>query len=868
MRTRSGKGKLSESATPAPQSHDTSLDASSSGSPKTSRKLTRSSSNNSMHSQIFVAAKDHGPGAYYARPVLTISGLPEHFLARLEREDELRQRSSRPKSLYEQFQEIERESSSQNEDPSQNGNDHERPKRGNRGRPAKIQKHQPSPRRRRARPRKSLADVDEEDFMSRPQTPSVADADEDANPDAADPPSDDDLSEAADQDQADDSHSPEEPDASPSQQLINETAGAYRSTATSARSQPSPPREPRPRPTYLDEELEDGDLPPPFSNTPGTPSESEVDDDANRILRKRFDYMTDPGKFIAALTKHLPSERTSDILYALAENTQAALEAWQDEYLAIDKRVAAHANNGPRKPVNGGRVPVDPVVFEDQKEADIYSYVYDSRKPPGTQDPFSQRIGTDYVGGRELRHRRARDVTTEDLAQSEEEVGKRKRRAAQRFDGTADSGSRTRKREHAGSETPEPPVSRKRGKVGSATKRQSVVPARIREMRGESAMTTSASEDDDTYEGTPEPRGPGKRRGRPPGSKNLAQRKDAGIKKGPRGKKGAAAAQAAVNAANNEQNSTQTTFPSAPSAVTAAPPQQPQQQQPFFVQGYNHAPHSNIPPVSAAPVPGINADPTFISAHPQQTAQNPYGAGVASQSSIAPGTPAQANGHAQHVAAPTSTPASTTQAAQTPTSAGSSTTTASGRKKGVKSEKRSASMTQWWAERKARQAADRLADQQRQHQAEVQNAAAAQNPQGYGLPVNGYKGPYPPTQPAFQSYATTQPAAQQSSFRAIAPGPHQGQGAQAQAQTHHHHHIPQTTHHHHTPPAISHPSTQATQPAKQAVHHGPFGYDGAGSPPPPIHGNMQQGQPQQGVPDSLRRDILGLRGKPEPRRGL
>ncbi|KAL0256555.1 hypothetical protein SLS55_008950 [Diplodia seriata] len=704
MRTRSGKGKLSESATPAPQNHDSSLDASSSGSSKTSRKLTRSSSNNSMHSQIFVAGRDDDIVAYYSKPVLTISGLPEHFLGRLEREDKLRQRSSRPKSLYEQFQEIERESSSQNEDPSQNGNDHERPKRGNRGRPAKIQKHQPSPRKRRARPRKSLADVDEEDYMSRPQTPSVADADEDANPDNAELSGE--LSEAADRDQADDSHSPEEPDASPSQQLINETAGACRSTATSAPSQPSPPREPRPRPTYLDEELEDGDLPPPFSTTPGTPSESEVDDDANRILRRRFNYMTDPGKFIAALTKHLPSERTSDVLYALAENTQAALEAWQDEYLAIDKRVAAHANNGPRKPVNGGRVPVDPIVFDDQKEADIYSYVYDSRKPPGTQDPFSQRIGTDYVGGRELRHRRARDVTTEDLAPSEEEGGKRKRRAAQRFDGTTDTGSRTRKREHAASETPEPPGPRKRGKVGSATKRQSVVPPRIREMRGESAMTTSASEDDDTYEGTPEPRGPGKRRGRPPGSKNLAQRKDAGIKKGPRG----------------------------------------------------------------API----------------------------QSSIAPGTPAQSNGHIQHIPAPTSTPATTTQAAQTPTSAGSSSTTASGRKKGVKSEKRSASMTQWWAERKARQAADRLADQQRQ--AEAQNAAAAQNPQGYGLPVNGYKGPYPPTQPTFQGYATTQPAAQQSSFRAIAPGPHQGQG--------------------------------------------------------------------EGVPDSLRRDILGLRGRPEPRRGL
>lgn len=821
-----------------------------------------------MHSQIYVGGRPP-VAAYYSRGVLTISGMPEDLLEKIEREDDLRSRSARPKSLYEQFQEIERESSSQNEDPSQNGNEHDRPKRGGRGRPAKVHKQLPSPRKRRARPRRSLADVDEE-IMSRPQTPSVADADEDANPDNAERSGE--PSDAADQDQYhddQDSHSPNDADESPSQQLINETTDAFRSNTNSRHNHPSPPREPRPKPTYMDEDLDNEDLPPPFTNTPGTPSESEVDDDANRILRKRFDYMTDPQKFIAALTKHAPSERPSDVLYALAENTQAVLKAWQDEYLSIDKRVAAHANNGPRKPVNGGRVPVDPKVFDDQKEADVYSYVYDARKPPGTQDPFSQRIGTDYVGGRELRHRRTRDVTTEDLAQSEEEVGKRKRRAAQRFDNATDTGSRTRKRDHEGSETPEPPGPRKRGKLGSATKRQAYVPARIREMRGESAMTTSASEDDDTYEGTPEPRGPGKRRGRPPGSKNLAQRKDAGIKKGPRGKKGAAA-QAAANAANNEQNSTQTTFPSAPTAVTSVPPHpQPQQQQPFFVQGYSHAPHSNIPPASAAPVPGINADPTFISAHPHRTAQQ-FGASMPMQAIIAPGTPVQPNGHVQHIQAPSTTPASARQAANTPTSAGSSTT-ASGRKKGVKSEKRSASMTQWWAERKARQAADRHAEKQRQAAAaEAQNAAAAaHSSQGYGVPVNGYKGPYPPTQaqPTFQSY-TTQPTVQQSSFRAIAPGPHQGQGSQAQAQTHHHHHIPQTSHHHHTPPASHYPSAQPGQSPKQAGHHGPFGYDGAGSPPPPIHGSLHQGQPQEGVPDSVRRDILGLRGRPEPRRGL
>ncbi|KAF2144029.1 uncharacterized protein K452DRAFT_285234 [Aplosporella prunicola CBS 121167] len=819
MRTRSAKVKPTDTM-PAPHpDHSTTTTTTTTTNPtnpdtlsplssRSSRKLTRSESNTSMQSQIYVGGR-MPVVAYYKKPTLTISGLPEDLLEEMERQDE-----------------------DAREDPDP------RPKRPGRGRPAKVQKRV-SPKKRRARQiRRSLTDVEEES-ASRNGSPSVAsmgydDADHPQNEDEASSP-------------------PANPGASPSQQLIDETVSAVRSTSASKPTGgASQPPGPRAKPLYVEEELEDDDLPPAFASDWDTPEETDIEDQADLVLKSRFDKMTDAQKFIAALTKHVPSERATGVLYAIAENTQRALKQWQDEYLAIDKRVAAHANNGPRKPVNGGRVPIDPRVFDDQKEADLYSYLYDARKAPGQQDPFAQRVGTETVGGRELRHRRARDVTTDDLQASEEEVGKRKRRAVQRFDGNAEPGSRTRKRDHADSATPEPQVPpRKRGRVGRGGKAQQYVPQRIREMRGESAMTTSASEDDHdnddgAYEGsTPEPKG--KRRGRPPGSKNLAQRKDAGIKKGPRNKKPQQQQQQQAAVTSQPAAAGQHTFSSAPSVPAPAVPayQSLQQQQPFMVQGYTHAPPSNIPPASMAPVPGLNVDPAYASSHAhahQNQHQSPFGPGASGaplDSTIPP-----LNGHpstpATGTTTPSSTPAGTTASATptiggTPNSAGGS---ASSRKKGVKSEKRSQSMTAWWAERKARRAAEAQQQQQQQQQQPHVNVSIATAPPpqlttapgssvagfapivtaapgapygvGASLPpsVPAYTGPYPQPQPArgfaggsgsgaggYQAQAQAQQAPpqfpppppqqqqqQQQPFRAIAP-----QHQQAQLQQHHDH---------------------------------------------------------------------------------
>jgi len=82
------------------------------------------------------------------------------------------------------------------------------------------------------------------------------------------------------------------------------------------------------------------DLPPPFASTLTTPAESDIEDEADRIAKQRFDPMTDPNHFVRALTKISPSDRSIDNLLALALNTQLALKAWQDEYLELDKRVS------------------------------------------------------------------------------------------------------------------------------------------------------------------------------------------------------------------------------------------------------------------------------------------------------------------------------------------------------------------------------------------------------------------------------------------------------------------------------------------------------------------------------------------------
>ena len=279
--------------------------------------------------------------------------------------------------------------------------------------------------------------------------------------------------------------------------------------------------------------LSDSDFPPPFLDRLSTPDEADCEDAADFLVKTRFAPLANPQIFIQALNKHPPESRDSHILYELALNTQRALKAWQDEYLILDARTAPHANP-PKRPVIAARIPAEHEVYEDQKEADLYDYIYDPKKPPGCQDPFSQRVGaSEFVGGRELRQRRtARDVGA-DATEDEgvlTDIGKRARRAVQRYDGELGIGLVGRKRvgEPRTPERDETP-SRKRGRP-SAAERAAMIHQNIRRLREESTVTLTASEAETA---SPEPSLP-KRRGRPPGSKNLAPRSDAGVKKGPR----------------------------------------------------------------------------------------------------------------------------------------------------------------------------------------------------------------------------------------------------------------------------------------------------------------------------------------------
>ena len=153
------------------------------------------------------------------------------------------------------------------------------------------------------------------------------------------------------------------------------------------------------------------DLPPPFRLTTLTPDPEELDDEAQRIYKSRYEPLTKAASFLAQLTKFNPAQRSDENLYAIAENTAYALRLWQDEYLKIDK-LTAHFAPIQRRAATANRNPIDATIFEDMKESDLYDYVYDPKKP-GYQDAMAQRVIRD-PSGRELRHRQQRGRTGAD----------------------------------------------------------------------------------------------------------------------------------------------------------------------------------------------------------------------------------------------------------------------------------------------------------------------------------------------------------------------------------------------------------------------------------------------------------------------
>ena len=324
-------------------------------------------------------------------------------------------------------------------------------------------------------------------------------------------------------------------------------------------------------PVELDDTLDPEDMPPAFLSRPSTPGSDEELDAAALLMHERFLPLPPFSSFTDALTRLPPSARTTATLYALADNAQKALVAWQTEYLQLDARTAPTAHP-PKRAAIGGRIPMDPVTWDAVKQSELYGYTLDPRREPSAQDPFSQkgwrRGGTftsaarpaeSAVGrgtsrgrppkvaravsankrvssqdGRELRLQRKRGYADSDEGEAEIEEeqedlydandeeyalgpNKKARRSTARFDGdTSDA-----KRGSAGPDGEAKPE-RRRGRPSAAT-----VLARQLEAQREATP--------------PAPQAP-RRRGRPPGSKNSARRSDAGIKKGPRLKSGIASA--------------------------------------------------------------------------------------------------------------------------------------------------------------------------------------------------------------------------------------------------------------------------------------------------------------------------------------
>lgn len=347
-----------------------------------------------------------------------------------------------------------------------------------------------------------------------------------------------------------------------------------------------------------------------------------------------------------------------------------------------------------KKACNGGRIPLAPEVFEDMKEADLYGYVYDPKKPSGCQDPWAQRPGAEKGGRRELRTRRTRDML-ESAAPSEEEneeenegrPSKRQRKAPRKFDGTdAGTGTSTPKKHNGwggarkkgvsrfakpASETPEPEARPpKRARVTASN----LLHQRIQEMREESIIGSSGDEEssamdvDEYTEVNP-------KRGRPAGSKNSARRSDYGVKKGPRKKP------ADAGASTPSAHGPNTPAP-APAPTPAPPPALNS-----MSEGQGQFTIDTQPFAESTPLMAPNSAETVFQGTPQNSAPPQEVPLVHPSESSTP--------DAYMLTAPLSQYTNNYVDESAPASG-------SRRKPRVKSEKRSQSMTMWWAERKAK----------------------------------------------------------------------------------------------------------------------------------------------------------------------
>lgn len=89
-----------------------------------------------------------------------------------------------------------------------------------------------------------------------------------------------------------------------------------------------------------DDILSEEDLPGPWNDDFYPQPLDDCEDMADYLLQRRYKAMSDVNKIIAALNKFPVAQRSTENLYALAENAQYILKCWQDEYLELDARVS------------------------------------------------------------------------------------------------------------------------------------------------------------------------------------------------------------------------------------------------------------------------------------------------------------------------------------------------------------------------------------------------------------------------------------------------------------------------------------------------------------------------------------------------
>jgi hypothetical protein len=117
--------------------------------------------------------------------------------------------------------------------------------------------------------------------------------------------------------------------------ILHKSKSATQTPRTSTPAESAVPKLLRPE----DDVLSDSDLPEPWVEDLPPPIEADCEDRADYLLQLRYKPMVDVHEVIASLTKYPVSQRSTESLYALAENTQNILKQWQDQYLTLDARV-------------------------------------------------------------------------------------------------------------------------------------------------------------------------------------------------------------------------------------------------------------------------------------------------------------------------------------------------------------------------------------------------------------------------------------------------------------------------------------------------------------------------------------------------